>query len=71
MGKPRTICPTYWIGDVVFLKVDEEGEVGMITRVSIAVNDSYLYMVSWADARESLHFDIELDLVMVEEKADA
>jgi hypothetical protein len=69
MGKPRTICPTFWIGDVVCLKIDSDSEIGMITRVSIATNDNYIFQVSWGNAQDTHHYDIELELV--EEKVPA
>ncbi len=60
MGKPRTICPTYWIGDVVFLKVAADPECGIVTRVDILPNDCYLFQVSWAEGNVTCHYDFEL-----------
>ena len=59
---PRTICPSFWIGDVVYLKVTGDDEVGMITRISIAANDNYIYQVSWGQC-DTHHYDIELELI--------
>lgn len=60
---PRTICPAFWFGDVVYLKVDEEGEAAMVTKISIMPNDSYLFTVSWANGTDTAHYDFELEAV--------
>lgn len=60
MGKPRTICPTYWFGDVVYLRVDVDGTPGMVTRLVVLPNDTYVYTISWPEATDSGHYDFEL-----------
>ena len=58
--KPRTICPAYWFGDVVFLRTDSDGVPGMVTRLVILPNDTYVFTVSWPDSSDSAHYDFEL-----------
>lgn len=60
MSTPRTICPAFWFGDVVYLKVDEDHACGMVTGLIVSPNDSYLFVVSWADGQDSKHYDFEL-----------
>lgn len=57
---PRTICPAYWFGEVVFLKVADDPECGMVTKITILPNDCYLFTISWADGNDSAHYDFEL-----------
>lgn len=57
---PRTICPAYWFGDVVYLRVDDEHTAGMVTQLRILPNDNYLYTVSWGDGQDTAHYEFEL-----------
>lgn len=56
----RTVDATYWIGDVVFLRVNEERKPGMVTKVSICGGGGVLYAVTWRGGAETYHYECEL-----------
>ena len=58
--KTRTIQTTFWIGDVVYLIVNNEPERGMITGVMFNANNSITYEVTWAGGSSTWCYDVEL-----------
>jgi hypothetical protein len=55
----RTIETKYWLGDVVYLRVNDECKPGMVTGVNIRPSGT-LYAVTWRGGSENLHFELEL-----------
>ncbi len=47
------------LGDIVFLRVREDRQQGMITGIIIRPG-FYVYLVSWSCGAEMPHFEIEL-----------
>lgn len=56
------------LGDIVYLRVATERSPGMITGILIRPTGKS-YWVSWCDATETLHYDIELTSEFVPEYA--
>lgn len=56
----RTINSNYWLGDVVFLRVNEDRKPGMVTRLTICANGAISYAVTWRGGNETFHYDCEL-----------
>lgn len=56
----RTIQTRYWLGDVVYLRVNGEQIPGMVTRLTMTVSGSVTYGVTWRGGSETWHFDAEL-----------
>ena len=56
----RTISTLYWLGDLVYLRVNDEPKPGMITRVTFAASGSYIFAVTWRGGTETWHFECEL-----------
>lgn len=50
----------YTIGDVVYLRVNDERKPGMITIISIRPHGYVLYCVVWRGGSETWHSDFEL-----------
>ena len=57
MTVPDTL--KYSIGDVVYLRVDDESRAGMITGVLMRLH-GYVYYVTWGDRSETIHMEVEL-----------
>lgn len=58
-SRPRVVDTAYWLGDVVFLRFDREGDVGIITTVMFFPG-GHSYQVSWPSGNTTTHYDIEL-----------
>lgn len=56
----RTVVSLYWIGDIVFLRVNDERKRGMVTRVNIVAHDAVSYGVTWCGGSETWHYECEL-----------
>jgi hypothetical protein len=56
---PREINAKFWFGDIVFLKVAQDRNPGMVTGVILRGNNSTTYEVTW-DGGVTLHYDMEL-----------
>ncbi len=56
----RTINAKYWLGDIVFLRVNEDQKPGMITRVNLTAAGSISFCVGWRGGNETWHFECEL-----------
>lgn len=54
----RTVDALYWIGDIVFLRVNEERKPGMITR--LVISGTVVYWVTWRGGSETAHYECEL-----------
>ncbi len=55
----RTIQSRYWLGDIVFLRVADEREPGMITGCKFAPHGGLIHCVTFK-ARDSWHYECEL-----------
>jgi hypothetical protein len=49
------------LGDRVFLKVDDDREVGMVTGYNVRPENLIGYYVTWGAGMESIHYEIELE----------
>ncbi len=56
----RTIEALYWLGDVVYLRVNEERKPGMVTCVSVVAHGALCYRVGWRGGADSIHYECEL-----------
>jgi hypothetical protein len=53
------LVPTYWFGDVVFLKVESDRKPGIVTGVWFHESGRSGCAVTWSDCMSD-HFDYEL-----------
>ena len=67
-ARPITLHAAFRIGDRVCLKVDAEREAGMITGYNVRPENSIGYYVTWAAGNESIHYDIELEEIELEDE---
>ena len=51
--------PKFEFGQIVYLKVDKE-DGGMVTGYLIRPNGGLVYLVTWSNAEEKDHWEIEL-----------
>lgn len=49
----------YWVGDIVYMRVNQEQKPGMVTGISIRPN-GFCYMVTWRGGGETYHYECEL-----------
>lgn len=56
----RTINTTYWLGNVVYLRVNDDAVRGMVTSVCITASGAYVYSVTWRGGSETRHYECEL-----------
>ncbi|WP_165231393.1 hypothetical protein [Aquisphaera insulae] len=49
----------FGVGDIVYLRIDDEPTRGMVTGVSVTAT-AELYHVLWPNRSETRHYDIEL-----------
>ena len=50
----------FQLGDIVFLRVCEERDAGMVTGICLRPDNTVIYYVSWGSGGESGHYAIEL-----------
>lgn len=56
----HTVFGPFWFGDVVYLRVRETANPGMITGVLVRPGPSVQYGVTWSDGHECYHYAEEL-----------
>lgn len=56
----KTIDLDFDLGEIVFLRVRDEPEPGMVTGFCCALNNCLTYYVSWPSGQELRHFAQEL-----------
>lgn len=50
----------FGIGDVVYLRIDDAGNPGMITDIRLFPCNMLMYGITWTDKELSAHYAIEL-----------
>lgn len=55
-----TFTAAYGLGDVVYLRLRDEPQRGMVTRVEFRANGGAFFEVSWGSATSSWHYAVEL-----------
>lgn len=58
-AKKIAIFSRFVLGDIVYLKIREEREPGMITGITVRPG-THIYHITWEDGCEATHYEIEL-----------